>query len=264
MKLISTDDHVVEHPTVWSDRLPAACARPDPRSSRRSRPARRTEPGRRTSGGSRDGSTPRSPSTRSPGATAPSTVSSPTASTRSCPAATTPRPGSRDMDVDGVAAQLCFPSFPKFAGTVFLQAEDRELAAPCVEAYNDFMHRRVVRLRARPVDPARDPAAVGCRLAAGRDRARARRRAPGRSPSPRTPSRWACRRSTPTSGIRCSAPRRTQGCRCACTSARRARPPTIVARRPVRGEHRPRIGVQLDVRDRRPALLAGVPPLPAS
>jgi len=23
MKLISTDDHVVEHPRVWSDRLPA-------------------------------------------------------------------------------------------------------------------------------------------------------------------------------------------------------------------------------------------------
>ena len=43
------------------------------------------------------------------------------------------------MDLDGVQAQLCFPSFPKFAGTVFLGADDKALAAQCVAAYNDFM-----------------------------------------------------------------------------------------------------------------------------
>jgi predicted TIM-barrel fold metal-dependent hydrolase len=41
-----------------------------------------------------------------------------------------------DMDVDGVQAQLWFP---KFAGTVFLRADDKDLARLCVEAYNDFM-----------------------------------------------------------------------------------------------------------------------------
>ena len=50
-----------------------------------------------------------------------------------------PRARVADMDRDGVEAQLCFPSFPKFAGTVFLQATDRELAQRCVEAYNDFI-----------------------------------------------------------------------------------------------------------------------------
>ena len=45
-----------------------------------------------------------------------------------------------DMDRDGVWAQLCFPTFARFAGTRFLQdCEDRELALACVEAYNDFM-----------------------------------------------------------------------------------------------------------------------------
>jgi predicted TIM-barrel fold metal-dependent hydrolase len=44
-----------------------------------------------------------------------------------------------DMDLDGIQAQLCFPSFPKFSGTVFLQSDDKELALLCVQAWNDFM-----------------------------------------------------------------------------------------------------------------------------
>ena len=36
-------------------------------------------------------------------------------------------------------AALCFPSFPRFAGTVFLKASDKELALLCVQAWNDFM-----------------------------------------------------------------------------------------------------------------------------
>jgi predicted TIM-barrel fold metal-dependent hydrolase len=44
-----------------------------------------------------------------------------------------------DMDVNGVEASLCFPTFPRFCGQTFLEAEDRELALLCVEAYNDWM-----------------------------------------------------------------------------------------------------------------------------
>ena len=32
------------------------------------------------------------------------------------------------MDIDGVEAMLCFPSFPRFCGTIFLEGEDKELA----------------------------------------------------------------------------------------------------------------------------------------
>lgn len=44
-----------------------------------------------------------------------------------------------DMDLDGVHAAAAFPSFPRFAGTVFYEADDKELAKLCVQAYNDFI-----------------------------------------------------------------------------------------------------------------------------
>jgi predicted TIM-barrel fold metal-dependent hydrolase len=43
-----------------------------------------------------------------------------------------------DMDVDGVQAALCFPTFPRFSGTVFLEGKDSELALLSVRAWNDF------------------------------------------------------------------------------------------------------------------------------
>jgi predicted TIM-barrel fold metal-dependent hydrolase len=33
---------------------------------------------------------------------------------------------------------LCFPSFPGFAGGTVIRATDKELAEPCVRAWNDF------------------------------------------------------------------------------------------------------------------------------
>jgi predicted TIM-barrel fold metal-dependent hydrolase len=44
-----------------------------------------------------------------------------------------------DMDIAGILASLCFPSFPRFCGQVFLEAEDKELALLGVKAYNDWM-----------------------------------------------------------------------------------------------------------------------------
>jgi predicted TIM-barrel fold metal-dependent hydrolase len=44
-----------------------------------------------------------------------------------------------DMDRAGVLASMCFPSFPRFCGQIFNEAEDRELALLCVQAYNDWM-----------------------------------------------------------------------------------------------------------------------------
>lgn len=43
-----------------------------------------------------------------------------------------------DMDVDGIHAQLCFPSLPGFAGSTFFALDDKELAAACVRAWNDW------------------------------------------------------------------------------------------------------------------------------
>ncbi len=44
-----------------------------------------------------------------------------------------------DMDVNWVEASLSFPTFPRFCGQTFLEAQDRELAMLCVRAYNDWM-----------------------------------------------------------------------------------------------------------------------------
>jgi predicted TIM-barrel fold metal-dependent hydrolase len=44
-----------------------------------------------------------------------------------------------DMDLNWVEASLCFPTFPRFCGQTFLEADDKDLALLCVRAYNDWM-----------------------------------------------------------------------------------------------------------------------------
>jgi predicted TIM-barrel fold metal-dependent hydrolase len=44
-----------------------------------------------------------------------------------------------DMDTDGVHMQLCFPNYSGFAGGRFYRAKDKELALACVRAYNDYV-----------------------------------------------------------------------------------------------------------------------------
>jgi len=44
-----------------------------------------------------------------------------------------------DMDANWVEASLCFPTMPRFCGQTFKEADDKELALACVQAYNDFM-----------------------------------------------------------------------------------------------------------------------------
>ena len=46
----------------------------------------------------------------------------------------------RDMDLDGVWGQLCFPNFARFAGhRFFLNVRDAELGLACLCAYNDYL-----------------------------------------------------------------------------------------------------------------------------
>jgi predicted TIM-barrel fold metal-dependent hydrolase len=44
-----------------------------------------------------------------------------------------------DMRLDGVVGTVCFPTLPRFAGTLFLGFQDKELADLCVKAYNDWL-----------------------------------------------------------------------------------------------------------------------------
>lgn len=44
-----------------------------------------------------------------------------------------------ELSSAGILGSLCFPSFPRFAGQLFSQIEDRELALATIRAYNDWM-----------------------------------------------------------------------------------------------------------------------------
>ncbi len=44
-----------------------------------------------------------------------------------------------DMDANHTEACLCFPTFPRFCGQTFLEYGERDLAAACIRAYNDWM-----------------------------------------------------------------------------------------------------------------------------
>ena len=45
----------------------------------------------------------------------------------------------KDMDLEGVWAQLCFPNMGGFAGSAFAKSKDWNLANDCIKAYNDFI-----------------------------------------------------------------------------------------------------------------------------
>ena len=167
----------------------------------------------------------------------------------------------KDMDLDGVHAQLCFPNVPGFAGSD-VPRRDRQGARGRVRVGVERLHpRRVVRGAPGPADPDGDGAVLGRRADGRRDPARSRPRARRRSRSPRSPHGSGCRRSTPITGTRCSPPRRRPTCRCACTSAAAA-PRTVAPDAPIhRGDRAVR--PQLAVRDRGAAALAGLPQVPA-
>ena len=137
-----------------------------------------------------------------------------------CARAATTRPlAVEDMDRDGVWAQLCFPTFARFAGTRFLQdCQDRELALACVEAYNDFMLDEWCGHDRGPSDPAGHPAALGRRRLRGRGRADGGTGGQGdqlpREPGAARPAELAQRRVGP-------APRRRRAGRAAVLHAHR-------------------------------------------
>ncbi|GAA0616285.1 amidohydrolase family protein [Sporichthya brevicatena] len=136
MHLISVDDHLIEHPRVWADRLPAKWAELAPHIVEVPResggpPSQVWEyQGRRYPQIGLNAVAGKDPSEWN---------IDPARFDEMLPGCYDPKQRLADMDLDGVQAALCFPSFPRFAGTVFLEGEDREVALACVQAYNDFL-----------------------------------------------------------------------------------------------------------------------------
>ncbi len=130
MKIISVDDHLIEHPRVWQDRLPESLKERGPRI---------VEDDQRHHVWHYDGNVyPQIGLNAVAGKDPKDYGMDPVRYDDMIPGCYDPVQRVQDMDLDGVHAALCFPSFPGFAGNVFTRAPDKDLALHCVRAYNDF------------------------------------------------------------------------------------------------------------------------------
>lgn len=157
-KLISVDDHIIEHPRVWQDRLPEKFRERGPRvievsAAEEGRKVRATGTDNPLRAGAAGRTVARGDEvwlyedrvyanwgiSAVAGKPYEEFGDEPTRFDELRPAYYDPRERVKDMDEDGIQAMLCFPQFPRFSGTLFLQGEDKELAHACVQAFNDFV-----------------------------------------------------------------------------------------------------------------------------
>ncbi|MEU8803235.1 amidohydrolase family protein [Spirillospora sp. NPDC048819] len=129
-KLISVDDHLIEHPTLWLDRLPSRWHESAPHIVE-------VENGEQWCfEGVVNGPTGLSAVV---GTELRERALDPPRFADMRRACWDPAARIADMDTDGVQMQLCFPNYSGFAGGRFYRAKDKELALLCVQAYNDFV-----------------------------------------------------------------------------------------------------------------------------
>ena len=151
-KIISVDDHVVEPPNVWTDRLPSKYAEVGPRVVRAPVAEISFVGGKFAPRVGEKGEGPdadwwfyedlRRPLLRLDAAVG---YDRDEVDLRAVtyeqmrPGASQLKPRLEDMDANWIEASLCFPTFPRFCGQTFTEAKDRELGLLCVKAYNDWM-----------------------------------------------------------------------------------------------------------------------------
>jgi predicted TIM-barrel fold metal-dependent hydrolase len=131
-KVISTDDHNNETPGLFDGRLPKEFVDRTPKLVETDEEAAWHIPGRPK---------PIAMSGLSTAAGQKETEFSPKSKTfdamrKGC---YDPRERVKDMDIDGVDAQVTFPTLPGLAGAMFCEIEDRAYAAALVRAYNDWL-----------------------------------------------------------------------------------------------------------------------------
>jgi predicted TIM-barrel fold metal-dependent hydrolase len=134
-KILSADDHVIEYPSLWADRVPARdrdrCPRIVEVDGRQAweyegeltyipMGSCRALPGFREEG------YPPAPGTAN--------------FSEIRPGCYDPAERLKDMDMDGVWGQLCFPNYARFAGhRFFFNVKDMDLGLTCLRAYNDYL-----------------------------------------------------------------------------------------------------------------------------
>jgi predicted TIM-barrel fold metal-dependent hydrolase len=141
--IVSVDDHVVEPPHVWQDRLPKKYLEAGPRVVRDEDGEFWVYEGKRfpmdvleIAAGQSSEQIDTSMRSGRPGKFLKSGAAS-FGDMR--PGCYEPKARVADMDHDHVQASMLFPSFPRFCGQTFNEGTDRDLAMLCVQAWNDWM-----------------------------------------------------------------------------------------------------------------------------
>jgi predicted TIM-barrel fold metal-dependent hydrolase len=128
--LVSVDDHVLEPPHVWQDRLPAKFKEAGPHIVTDEHGEAWVFEGQRK---------PTTGLSAAAGKKREDFSPLPVTYADMRPGCYEPNARIEDMNRAGVLASLCFPSFPRFCGQEFTEAKDKELGLLCVQAYNDWM-----------------------------------------------------------------------------------------------------------------------------
>ena len=206
-KIISVDDHVLEPPNVWVDRLPAKYHDVGPRIERKVASNLQFNGTTYTYDLDRPDGVPTDfwvyedlimPHRRiiaAAGFPVDEVTLTPITYDDMRPGCYEQKGRLEDMDLNWVEASLSFPTFPRFCGQTFLEAKDRDLALLCVRAYNDWMVEEWSagtggRLIPLCLIPLWDPPRPRPRCGATR---------PGACPpsaSARSPTTWVCPAST--------------------------------------------------------------------
>jgi predicted TIM-barrel fold metal-dependent hydrolase len=150
-KIISVDDHVVEPPNVWLDRLPSKYHDVAPRIERKGLGEMKFVGGTKYEITFDDDGpqadcwiyedlvVPHKRHVAAVGYDRDDMTLSPITYDEMRPGCYEQKARLEDMDVNHVEASLCFPTFPRFCGQTFTEAKDRDLGRLCVKAYNDWM-----------------------------------------------------------------------------------------------------------------------------
>jgi predicted TIM-barrel fold metal-dependent hydrolase len=148
---ISVDDHVIEAPTVWANRLPAKFKDRAPHYERRRVGRTRYEGGTFITEKDDNGTLtdvwvfdevvkPIRRNIASVGLEREEMDLNPISFDEMRRGCFDPVARLEDMDLNHVEASLCFPQMIRFCGQEFSETKDRDLGLACIGAYNDWMH----------------------------------------------------------------------------------------------------------------------------
>jgi len=128
--LISVDDHVLEPPNVWTDRVPAKDRDRAPHMETHDGVEYWVYDGKRMPHSGLSAVVGKSKEEFSP---------EPLPYSEMRPGCYDATARLEDMNQAGVLASLCFPTITRFCGQLFYEASDREFGFKCLQIYNDWM-----------------------------------------------------------------------------------------------------------------------------